>query len=209
MPNRIVEIEEALLARARQALGNTIRTFATAPADWDGEIAQQLLAGAPAVYVAFLGWQPKPGDYAEPLYTGQFAVYGVTADSNEDQRRRGDRVGIGAYDIAVALAPALNGFLLRDADGYGIGTAHASACSNLFTTQLWGMGGTCYGLAVDVPMLLPETSAADLAALFTAHTDWDIEPAAAPADLDRWVIEDHTAPGPDAEDHTTLEGATL
>jgi phage gp37-like protein len=204
MANLIAQTEDALLALCKAALRGTVKTYGTAPADWDEAIAKQLLAGAPAVYVAFLGWQPRPGDYYEPLFTANFALYAVTALGNEDQRRRGTPVAIGAYDIACVLAAALTGRQLALEDQAP--SLRVGACTNLFTTALWNLGGTCYGLQIDVPLALPPALPEGLASFQVLHADWDAEPAASGEDHDRWVQEDHTAPAPKAHDEVHLEG---
>lgn len=211
MPNLLARIEDALLSEARAATRGLCRAYETAPAEWDANIARQLLNGAPAVYAAFLGYRKKPGYYQWPKIA-RFALYCVTADGPEDARRRGDLIGVGAYDLAIACDTALDGFLLRDADGEAIATLDVEGVESLFSDKLWDMGGTCYGLEITMPVCFdlfqhPD----DLASndppppLQRVHTDWDVQPFATGNDHERWLGGDRTtAPAPDAQDETEL-----
>lgn len=207
MANLLAQIEDALLARLQIAIPSGIKAYATAPADWSEAIADQFLRDAPALLVAFAGYKKIDGYYQGPKIA-RFLVFALTAGSIEDKRRRGDALAPGAYDLAIQADEALDGLTLNDALANPIGTLDVTGCDNLFTTQLWDMGGTCYGLAVEIKIEFDALTTVDQPSgiLQQVNTDWDVATFATQADYDRWLQDNLAAPGPDAQDQTVLPG---
>lgn len=208
MANLIATIEDALLARCR-AIVPGLKTYDYAPAEWDGAIANQLLAGAPAIYVAFLGYRKREGYFQGPKIL-KFGLYCLTANGPEPDRRRGDEYAAGAYDIALAIDGGMDGYLLQNDCGNNLATLSVEDCQNLFTVQLWDLGGTCYALNLEMPIEIVDLHDCTYP-LIDVHTDWDIAAFSTSADHARWMADDTSAPAPDgqspkAQDDTALEG---
>lgn len=178
-------LEDAIICRLREAFDGRLREVDHKPAKFDADELLRILNQAPAIYVAFLGWQRSerlPG-----TVKATFGAYLVAANaSGERARRRGDEATIGAYEMAVVTAGTLDRWVPEGAAGQ----IEVQSCENLYATAFEKAGRTVYGLVCDVPVQIqdawgvPQIDApggADappsiLDDFITFHADQDISP---------------------------------
>ena len=166
-------LEDAIICRLREAFDGRVKEVDHKPARFDAEELQRVLSNAPAIYVAFLGWQRverPPG-----CVRATFGAYIVAANaSGEVARRRGDQVTIGAYEMAILTAATLERWLPSGAAG----PMEVQSCENLYATAFEKAGRTVYGLVCDVPMQIQDDwlPALTLDNFITFHGDVDIPP---------------------------------
>lgn len=165
MSDPIAQIEDALIAAAGQVLGNTVRQIESVPGGWTMETLQRALQFAPGIFTTFQGAVPGT---APNYLNGRFTVYCVTKGADEQTRRRGNQRVIGAYDLVAALAPTLGGLLVT-----GVGTLVLRGVDNLFRDAMFELGGTVYGIQLEVPNMPFDFTAnlADFADFKLWHAD--------------------------------------
>ncbi|MCA3359206.1 MAG: DUF1834 family protein [Roseomonas sp.] len=166
-------LEDAIICRLREAFDGRVKEVDHKPAKFDAEELLRILNQAPAIYVAFLGWQRverPPGSVR-----ATFGAYIVAANaSGEVARRRGDQVTIGAYEMAILTAATLERWLPEGAAG----PMEVQSCENLYATAFEKAGRTVYGLVCDVPVQIQDdwSQALTLDDFITFHGDVDIPP---------------------------------
>ena len=178
-------LEDAIICRLREAFDCRLREVDHKPAKFDADELLRILSMAPAIYVAFLGWQRSPRLPGSVNTT--FGAYLVAANaSGERARRRGDEATIGAYEMAVVTAGSLDRWVPAGAAG----PIEVQSCENLYATAFEKAGRTVYGLVCDVPVQIqdawgvPQNDAGDatgappvtLDNFITFHADQDIPP---------------------------------
>jgi phage gp37-like protein len=178
-------LEDAIIAQLQAAFANRVREVDHKPAKFDAEELLRILSQAPAIYVAFLGFQrtERPPGSVRATY----GAYMVAANaSGERARRRGDPATIGAYEMAVLAAATLERWVPPGAAG----PVEVQSCENLYASAFEKAGRTVYGLVCDVPMQIqdawgvPQIDAGDatgappvtLDNFITFHADQDIPP---------------------------------
>jgi phage gp37-like protein len=178
-------LEDAIIAQLQVAFANRVREVDHKPAKFDAEELLRILSQAPAIYVAFLGFQrtERPPGSVRATY----GAYMVAANaSGERARRRGDPATIGAYEMAVLAAATLERWVPPGAAG----PVEVQSCENLYASAFEKAGRTVYGLVCDVPMQIqdawgvPQIDAGDatgappsfLDNFITFHADQDIPP---------------------------------
>lgn len=175
-------VENSLITLINQTLPNVLRKVGSVPGQLTEQVFKTMLATAPAVYVAFLGG--RNDDSYKWLAT--FAVYVVTGQGAQDQRRSGDARVIGAYDILNRLIPAINGHTVAD-----VGTLEFQRVQNLFSLTLDKQGLTVYPITFEIYM--PMTYEADtdaMDAFITYHAEHSIAPGPdEPAAIDNVTLE--------------------
>lgn len=184
----LATLESTLITAAQTALGNAVRKVAPLPGAWSIDLLRQVLQTAPAVYVAFLGGgaAARPADAA--VINARLGVYVCVNHALEAQRRLGTQQVIGAYEMIERLVPVLHNLVVPD-----IGTLRLVSIDNLFGEVVQELGGSVYGIILELPNLAFEYTA-DLASLdefVTFHAEID----STPADPDD---------NPIATDHVTL-----
>ena len=165
----IAAIEDALLAEIGAALGSAVRKTGSLPGGWTLDALQRALQFAPGAYVAFQGAKPGAG---QGHHDGRFTVYAVSKGASESDRRRGNARVIGAYDMLERLLPRLSVLTVPD-----IGSIRIAGVENLFRDAMFELGGTVYGINLELPNM-PFEYVADLASLddfvtFDARYDLD------------------------------------
>ena len=178
-------LEDAIICRLRAAFDGRLREVDHKPAKFDADELLRILNQAPAIYVAFLGWQRSPR--LPGSVNATFGAYLVAANSSgERARRRGDEATIGAYEMAVVTAGSLDRWVPAGAAG----PIEVQSCENLYATAFEKAGRTVYGLVCDVPVQIqdawgvPQHDAGDatgappvtLDNFITFHADQDIPP---------------------------------
>jgi phage gp37-like protein len=178
-------LEDAIICRLREAFDGRLREVDHKPAKFDADELLRILNQAPAIYVAFLGWQRSPR--LPGSVNATFGAYLVAANaSGERARRRGDEATIGAYEMAVVTAGSLDRWVPEGAAG----PIEVQSCENLYATAFEKAGRTVYGLVCDVPVQIqdawgvPQNDAGDatgappvtLDDFITFHADQDIPP---------------------------------
>ena len=178
-------LEDAIICRLRDAFDGRLREVDHKPAKFDADELLRILNQAPAIYVAFLGWQRSPR--LPGSVSATFGAYLVAANaSGERARRRGDEATIGAYEMAVVTAGSLDRWVPAGAAG----PIEVQSCENLYATAFEKAGRTVYGLVCDVPVQIqdawgvPQNDAGDatgappvtLDDFITFHGDQDIPP---------------------------------
>ncbi|MCA3413825.1 MAG: DUF1834 family protein [Roseomonas sp.] len=178
-------LEDAIICRLREAFQGRVREVDHKPAKFDADELLRILTMAPAIYVAFLGWQRSARLPGSVMTT--FGVYLVASNaSGERARRRGDEATIGAYEMAVCTAASLDRWVPEGAAG----PIEVQSCENLYASVFEKNGITVYGLVCDVPVQIqddwgvPQIDAGDatgappsfLDDFITFHADQDIPP---------------------------------
>lgn len=163
-------VEDAILAEVVAALERTVSKVETIPGGWTMDALTRALQFAPGVYCAFLGTSPGQN---EGYHTGRFTVYLVSKGASETDRRRGNSRVIGAYDMLERLLPRLDGLDIPE-----VGRLRVSGVENLFRDALFDLGGTVYGITMNLPnmpFVAFDGTALDL--FDTFHADLDQAPA--------------------------------
>jgi phage gp37-like protein len=178
-------LEDAIIAKLSSAFAGRLKEVDHKPAKFDADELLRILTMAPAIYVAFLGFQrsERPPGSVRATY----GAYMVAANaSGERARRRGDAATIGAYEMAVLTAATLERWVPEGAAG----PMEVQSCENLYASVFEKNGITVYGLVCDVPMQIqdawavPQIDAGDatgappsfLDNFITFHADQDIPP---------------------------------
>ena len=166
-------LEDAIICRLREAFQNRLKEVDHKPAKFDAEELLRVLSNAPAIYVAFLGFQrtERPPGSVRATY----GAYMVAANaSGERARRRGDEATIGAYEMAVLAAAKLERWVPEGAAG----PIEVQSCENLYATAFEKAGRTVYGLVCDVPVQIQDDwdVPTTLDNFITFHADQDIPP---------------------------------
>jgi phage gp37-like protein len=166
-------LEDAIICRLREAFDNRLKEVDHKPAKFDAEELLRVLSNAPAIYVAFLGFQrtERPPGSVRATY----GAYMVAANaSGERARRRGDEATIGAYEMAVLAAAKLERWVPEGAAG----PIEVQSCENLYATAFEKAGRTVYGLVCDVPVQIQDDwdVPTTLDNFITFHADQDIPP---------------------------------
>lgn len=141
----ISQIEDALLAKAELLLEDKVRVFESLPGGWTMDMLTRALQKAPGVYVAFQGLRESSH---RQMFDGRFTLYCVTKGADELARRRGNSRVIGSYDMVCILAPVFARFTIDE-----IGTSRVRGVDNLFRDAMFDLGGTVYGIQIEVPHL--------------------------------------------------------
>jgi phage gp37-like protein len=166
-------LEDAIICRLREAFQNRVREVDHKPAKFDAEELLRILTMAPAIYVAFLGWQRSARLPGSVMTT--FGVYLVASNaSGERARRRGDEATIGAYEMAVLTAATLDRWVPEGAASQ----IEVQSCENLYASVFEKNGITVYGLVCDVPVQIQDdwSQPKTLDDFITFHADQDIPP---------------------------------
>lgn len=179
----IAAIEDALLAQADAALGNTLRQTGSLPGGWNRDTLQRAVQYAPGVYAVFAGLRAGNVD---GYHVGRFAVYVVAKAVDESARRRGSAVTIGAYDMVERLLPRLDGLTVAD-----VGTLRSRGVENLFRDAMFDLGAAVYAINLELPNLPLEwsldESSLDVFETFDARFDINS------AEADEPVAEDNVS----------------
>jgi phage gp37-like protein len=168
----LAALEDAIVARLRDAFGDRVREVDHRPDQLDAEALSRLLSMAPAAYVALLGLRRR--NTPDGTWDSSWGVYLVAANaSGERARRRGDVATIGAYEM-VEIA-------VRVIDGWGPNEAAGSfdvvSAEQLQADAFDRMGRTVHALAIEVPVELPRgIDPADLVPFVTFDAAWDVPP---------------------------------
>lgn len=134
----IADVEQALLARIRQVLGNTVREVASHPGHWDDEAVRLVTRTPPAVYVAWLGL--KEGRFDGEVVS-RWALFVAARVLNA---QRGDQVG--TYQITEQLIAGLQGQSLAPG-----GLFRLAEVRNLWRETQSNSGVAIYGLYFESP----------------------------------------------------------
>jgi len=166
-------LEDAIICRLREAFDSRLKEVDHKPAKFDADELLRVLSNAPAIYVAFLGFQrtERPPGSVRATY----GAYMVAANaSGERARRRGDEATIGAYEMAVLAAATLERWVPEGAAG----PIEVQSCENLYATAFEKAGRTVYGLVCDVPVQIQDdwSQPTTLDNFITFHADQDIPP---------------------------------
>ncbi|MCA3312976.1 MAG: DUF1834 family protein [Roseomonas sp.] len=166
-------LEDAIIAKLKVAFAGRLKEIDHRPAKFDADELLRILTMAPAIYVAFLGWQRSERLPGSVITT--FGVYLVAKNaSGESARRRGDEATIGAYEMAGVTAATLERWVAEGAAG----PLEVKSCENLYATAFEKNGLTVYGLVCDVPMQIQDDwdVPTTLDNFVTFHADQDIPP---------------------------------
>ena len=185
----IATVEDAIVGHAKATLGfpdaPVVKVAETLPGQWTLEALRRALQHAPGVYVGFIG---GPAGVTGGYLNARFALYAIAKGASEHARRRGTAVEIGAYDIIERLAVAFDQFSID-----AVGSIFVRSVDNLFREAMFDLGGSVYGLTLEVPnMPWPDKNTADLAPFITYHAEHSI----VPGDEEPEAIDEVTLPQP-------------
>lgn len=166
----IAGIEDAMLARLRDTFGARLRDIDHKPAKLDEAELNRMLTQAPGAYLAFLGFERR--ERPQRSVDCAWGLYLVAANaSGERARRRGDTTAIGGYEMTIAAAAVLEGFIPEGASG----PIEIRSAENLFGDAFEKAGRTVYGLVLSLPATLPDGfDPTTLDNFLTFAGDWDI-----------------------------------
>ena len=165
----IQDTENALLTACESALGNTVRVKETVPGGWTLDLLRRALQRAPGVFVTWHGGQ-RADNFS--YINGRFSVYVVTKGATDKARREGSQAVIGAYEMVERLVPVLDGLDVAD-----VGSLTLQGVDNLFRDALFDLGGTVYGLQLqmtNMPFEIPDPD--NLGDFVTFSGDWNLGP---------------------------------
>lgn len=178
----IKTIEDSLIALVNIKLPNVLRVVKSVPGPINEQILKAMFASVPAVYVAFLGGRNKDAY----TWNASFAVYAVTGQGDQDQRRAGDARVIGAYDIVQTLIPAINNYTVAD-----VGTLNFERVLPLFNLAMDKQGLTVYAMTFNIDLSMEYAINTDaLNAFVTYHAEHSLVPGNdEPAAIDNVTLE--------------------
>ena len=154
----LAEIEDAIVSRIQEVLGDKVRTVETMPGPWDEEMLKQALRKTPGVYVYWDGGGVSRQRNQAAL-SSTYRVYAVTGHaSGQRERRRGGTRQIGAYEILEVAVPALHRY------GTGYGSLEFQGVSVLAPASMQRQGLAVYEAQFSLEAAFPALhDAADLA----------------------------------------------
>lgn len=164
----IADVEAAIVNAAKTALGfpdaPRVKVVDSLPGPWTLDALKRALQSAPGVYAGFIGGSKgADGGYL----TARFGLYAIAKGAIERNRRHGTPAEIGAYEMVEVLAVALDRL-----DVPNIGSVYVASVDNLFREALFDLGGSVYGITLEVPnMPWPEKDITDLAPFMTYHAE--------------------------------------
>jgi phage gp37-like protein len=189
--SRLVALEAGLIDRLRSGLPREIvPTIEGAPHQLTLDEMKRVFRQAPAIAVAFLGFDALTG--LRPARTkthwGVFVAIGNSA--GEKARRHGDALGLGAWALVESATALLNGYATDDFDAIAV-----ASCEPLASEDFARVGLTVYAIRLDIGTdLAPEIDPDDLADLKVVHVNWDVPPPIEPqpAELPADAVADAT-----------------
>lgn len=197
----ILDIEDALISRAKLLLGTLVRGVESLPGDWDDDMFRRLLRLVPGVFVVFSGGQ-RTGNAGqmEAAIDGRWSLVVATGHaSGEAERRRGDSLEVGAYHLVQVLAAGMHGFAVPH-----VGSLLLLDVQNLYTGSVDSQGLAVYVLTFSLPMSFDaEPLADDLGYFVRFEAQLDIPPQQ-PELHRRWLRGDFDDGRPDATDTVIL-----
>jgi len=167
-------VEDHLIDKVKAHFGRTLRLVAALPGEWDDEMLKKLLLNAPAVYLACPGGPRTPGESDLVGINSRWLFYVITTHAGgEAQRRRGDALQIGAWEICRRLVVLFHNHTIPD-----VGTMDLASIDNLYNGSIENKGVTLYGVRFELPIHFDaDISLATLDDFETFHVDFDLEPA--------------------------------
>lgn len=196
----ILAVENALIARIQQVLGDKVRKVGSLPGDWDDDMLKRLLRAVPGVFVVYPGGSRSGAVSTSVKKDAQWIVYVVTGHaSGEAARRRGDSQQVGAYELLDTLEPALHGFTVADE-----GTFAFERDENLYTGRIDTQGIAVYAITLQMLTVVPnQVDGSTLDDFETFDAQYDIPPHT-PGEHAKWLNGDYSTSNPDAHDTVTL-----
>ena len=205
--DRIATIEDAMIAQCIAALtlesDLKIKSLGNIPGAMTIDILKRILKSSPGVFVSFIRATSKKETDSQLIVQGQFNVTAVTTHhSGEEERRRGDKTQIGAYEIIERVAAKLHSYNITN-----IGSLTCQSLSPLFNQGTYNLGASIYIAEFTIPMVLESEVDSTLDEFETFHVDYDIPTHETLAEHNKWLQEppDYDTSEPDAQGDTTLE----
>ena len=194
----IEQAEQAIIERILDVLPRVLRDSGTLPGGWTLDMLKRALQFAPGVYVAFTNGNVEPDRVAR--INAKFEVYVVTREPVELNRRAGNNVAIGAYEIIDRVVAGLFNYPVKN-----VGTLQFNGVNNLFRDVMFSMGGTVYGLSYTLPLSFDTDVQPVPDDFLKFHVDYDIMPFTRNLHP-TWLVGDRTEPdAPDAQDRVLLQ----
>jgi phage gp37-like protein len=168
----LAALEDAIVARLRDAFGDRVREVDHRPDQLDAEALARLLTMAPGVYVALLGLRRRTSPAG--TWDSSWGVYLVAANaSGQRARRRGDVATIGAYEMVEVAVRVLDGWSPDEAAG----EVEIATAEQLQAEAFDKLGRTVHALAIEVAVELPRgVDPAALVPFVTFDAAWDVPP---------------------------------
>lgn len=146
----LADVEDAIIARCQQVVGQSVRTVEDLPGRWDEQTLRSAMRQAPGVYVSWSGGRGE-GNASQPRAALRYAIYFVTSHaSGERARRRGDSREVGAYELIERVVPAVHGLTVD-----GVGTLALESVDNLYSSRLEQQGVMVYGASYRLAATFP------------------------------------------------------
>ncbi|HVJ53454.1 MAG TPA: phage protein Gp37 [Aliidongia sp.] len=148
-PSVIAAVEDEIASALKTVLGPYVRACESVPAGITPEEWGDRLRATPALYVSFGGGEARPT--RNPTLDGRFSVYAATgADGREEQRRRGSKVAIGAYQLVEYVVSIIHS---KQIGAYGV--PQLQDVSNLWSEVFDSLGLTVYAATFKIPFDFP------------------------------------------------------
>jgi phage gp37-like protein len=167
----LASIEDALIADTQAAYGNKLKAVDHLPGEWNDQTLRRMATNAPAVYWAYLGGKRHP--QRDGYETGVFHGYVFTgAGNDEKQRRRGDQLALGAYQLVDTLVSYFDN---REVAGQE--ALKWLRTDNLFSDFLHANGITGYRVAFELVRELPrKPTQSELGEFLKSYQTYDPAP---------------------------------
>ncbi|KGE77651.1 phage protein Gp37 [Halomonas salina] len=161
----LAEIEDAIIARCQEVVGDSVKTVADLPGRWDNKTLRAALRKVPGIYVAWGGAKGE-GSSRQPVAHARYVVYVVTGHaSGERERRRGNSRQVGAYELLERVVPAVHNLSVD-----GVGTLAFENLDNLYADHFDNEGVVIYGAAYRLKLMFPAAFDVNDLAPFTLYT---------------------------------------
>ncbi|MDM4768665.1 phage protein Gp37 [Solimonas sp. SE-A11] len=167
----VASIEDALIADTHAAYGKTLKTVDHLPGEWNAQTLRQMATNAPAVYWAYLGGKRHPRRDGCELCV--FHAYVFTgAGNDEKQRRRGDALALGAYQLVDTLVGYFDERAVPDAEAL-----KWLRTDNIYDDFLHANGLTSYRIAFELVRDMPrKPTTSELGEFLKSYQTYDPAP---------------------------------
>lgn len=164
----LAEIEDAIIDRCSQLIGEHVKTIESLPGSWNDDTLRAAMRKVPGIYVAWSGGTATSSAGRAGI-NGRYVVYAVTGHaSGERDRRRGNKREIGAYEILECVVPGLHGHSVE-----GVGSLQLERVDNLYSDRADQQGVVIYGASFSLNRMMfpPVFDIANLADFVTFHAN--------------------------------------
>lgn len=180
-------IEDELIAQAKNAFGQKVKTIDVLPGQWTSETLKQVATQAPAIYLTWAGGRAKANS-SDAMLDEVWVVYVIANHaSGFAAQRRGDSKMIGCAEMLDTIVPLFHNYTIKN-----VGTLKCQRTQNLFNFRDGKSKGiTVYAATFGMLRTLPLQ--VDLST-FSNFEIYHAEHSMAPGDDEPAAIDELTMP---------------